>query len=133
MIFVDDSKATNTAATCSAIAGIQNGRNLVLIAGGQGKNQDFAVLRNPIARFCKQVILIGEASSEIAGALSPNTAVSHANSMSDAVGQAMATASSGDAVLLSPACASFDMFESYEERGRAFQASVAAMTGGTSS
>ena len=133
VIFVDDSKATNTAATCSAIAGIQNGRNLVLIAGGQGKNQDFAVLRDPIARFCKQVILIGEASSDIAGALSPNTAVSHANSMSDAVGQAMATASSGDAVLLSPACASFDMFESYEERGRAFQASVAAMTGGTSS
>ena len=133
VIFVDDSKATNTAATCSAIAGIKNGRNLVLIAGGQGKNQDFSVLRDPITRFCKQVILMGEAASEIAGALSPNTVVTRANSMSEAVDQAMVAASSGDAVLLSPACASFDMFENYEERGRAFQASITAMIGGTTS
>ncbi|MCH1554209.1 MAG: UDP-N-acetylmuramoyl-L-alanine--D-glutamate ligase [Luminiphilus sp.] len=130
VVFVDDSKATNAAATFAAIAGIQNGRNLVLIAGGQGKNQDFSVLRDPIARFCKHVILMGEASSEIGDALPPNAVVTLANSMSEAVEQAMAAASSGDAVLLSPACASFDMFDNYEERGRAFQASVTAMTEG---
>ena len=122
--FVDDSKATNTVATCSALKGIQRGQNLILIAGGQSKGQDFAPLRDPVRRYCKRVILIGEAASEIASALASSTDCHYANGMDEALELAMASAESGDVVLLSPACASFDMFENYEARGLVFQEAV---------
>lgn len=117
--FFDDSKGTNVGATVAALSGFT--RPAILIAGGDGKGQDFAPLAAPVAARARAVVLIGRDADQIATALR-NTGVPllRATSMEDAVVQAHAAAHAGDAVLLSPACASFDMFRNYEHRAQVF-------------
>ena len=96
----------------------------VLIAGGEGKGADFAPLRSAVKRTARAVVLIGRDAGLIAQALDGEVPLLEATSMQDAVARAAAIARPGDTVLLSPACASFDMFESYEHRGRVFAEAV---------
>lgn len=124
--YYEDSKGTNVGATLAAIEGLP-GEKVVLIAGGQGKGQDFSPLRDAVANRARAVVLIGEDAPLLAQTLERTTALSHAASMEEAVVQAAALAQPGDSVLLSPACASFDMFRNYVERGERF---VAAVKGG---
>jgi len=115
----NDSKATNVGAAQAAINGLSE-NNLILIAGGQGKGQDFTPLRNTVSGKVKKVILIGEDGQLIDDALKGVTDTQYASDMQQAVKFAADAANSGDVILLSPACASFDMFSSYEERGQYF-------------
>ncbi len=125
VLFVNDSKGTTVAATLAALEGI--GRPAVLIAGGDGKGQDFAPLRAGVEAHCRAVVLFGRDAPRVAAALSGATpAVEFASSLETAVARAIARARPGDAVLLSPACASLDMFRDYAERGERFKAAVAA-------
>jgi len=125
VLFVNDSKGTTVAATLAALEGI--GRPAVLIAGGEGKGQDFAPLKPAVEVHCRAVILLGRDAPAIAAALSGSTpAVEFAPALEVAVARAVARAQPGDAVLLSPACASLDMFRDYVERGERFKAAVAA-------
>jgi UDP-N-acetylmuramoylalanine--D-glutamate ligase len=121
--FIDDSKGTNVGATVAALEGL--GRPVVLIAGGQGKGQDFSPLASVVARRARAVVLIGVDGSAIACRLRqtgvPCIAV---DGMQAAVRQAMEFAQPGDAVLLSPACASLDMFRNYAHRGQVFVTEV---------
>ncbi|MDM8569352.1 UDP-N-acetylmuramoyl-L-alanine--D-glutamate ligase [Thiotrichales bacterium HSG1] len=118
--FFNDSKGTNVGATIAAIQGLT--RKSVLIAGGDGKGADFTPLRDVVAKHCNAVVLIGKDAPLLAKVLSVPTY--YANGMDDAVQQAITLANSGDAVLLSPACASFDMFTNYEHRGQIFENAV---------
>ena len=131
--FFDDSKGTNVGATVAALQGLSghDGRKLVLILGGVGKDQDFSPLQQPIARHARAVVLIGRDAGLIASALQSTSqalpvspALHHAASMAEAVFIAARLARSGDAVLLSPACASFDMFDDYKHRAAVFCAAV---------
>jgi UDP-N-acetylmuramoylalanine--D-glutamate ligase len=115
----NDSKATNVGATEAAINGI-NTNNLILIAGGQGKGQDFLPLKEPVREKVKAVILLGEDGQHIGEFLNEVTNVHYVASMQEAVQLAAELACPGDVVLLSPACASFDMFTGYEDRGQQF-------------
>lgn len=124
----NDSKGTNVGATISAIRGLQE--PLVLIAGGQGKGADFSPLREAIQKKVHSVVLIGEDAQLIAKALQGVTKIVFAHDMEDAVGKAAAMARPGDSVLLSPACASFDMYTGYEARGEAFISAVHGLAGG---
>jgi UDP-N-acetylmuramoylalanine--D-glutamate ligase len=122
----DDSKGTNVGSTVAALAGLaQGGTKVVLIAGGEGKGQDFSPLKRAVARSARALVLIGRDAplieSAVAGADVP---VLHAESMDQAVTLAGEAARPGDAVLLSPACASFDMFRNYKHRGEAFRLAV---------
>lgn len=124
--FVDDSKATNPAAALAALAAYDR---VVLIAGGRNKGLDLGVLANAADRLVA-VVAIGEAADEIRAAFAgTGIPVGAAASMHDAVGTALTLAGEGDVVLLSPACASFDWYSDYAERGRDFAAAVAARTG----
>ncbi len=114
----NDSKATNVGAALAAIQGFEG--PLVLIAGGQGKGADFSELAAGLDARVRQVILLGEAADEIEAALKGRMQVSRAADMTEAVQLAAAHAQSGDTVLLSPACASFDMFTGYQQRGEQF-------------
>jgi UDP-N-acetylmuramoylalanine--D-glutamate ligase len=118
--YVNDSKGTNVGATLAALNGLAAGRNIVLIAGGQGKGADFNQLRSAVASHCKAVILLGEDAEKMQVALQDHAPVSRAASMEEAVSAAASQSSAGDVVLLSPACASFDMFTGYVERGEIF-------------
>lgn len=124
----DDSKGTNVGATVAALNGLGNevqGRRLVLMAGGVGKDQDFAPLAEPVARFARAVVLFGRDAPQIEQALvSSGVALLHAASLQEAVAMAAAQAQSGDLVLFSPACASFDMFDNYIHRAKMFVAAV---------
>jgi UDP-N-acetylmuramoylalanine--D-glutamate ligase len=120
--WIDDSKGTNVGATVAAIEGLD--APLVLIAGGEGKGQDFAPLGAACEGKVRQAVLIGRDAPLIAAALEGRCPVCFAGSMAEAVGIAAACARPGDTVLLSPACASFDMFRDYAERGEAFAAAV---------
>ena len=123
--FFDDSKGTNVGATVAALHGLGAERKLVLILGGEGKGQDFSPLAEPVARYARAVLLIGRDAPLIRQALvASGTPLLDASSMEDAVIQAQQQARSGDAVLLSPACASFDMFQDYAHRARCFVAAV---------
>jgi UDP-N-acetylmuramoylalanine--D-glutamate ligase len=126
VLFFDDSKGTNVGATVAALAGI--GRPAVLIAGGEGKGQDFAPLAPAVAAHARAVVLIGRDGPAIGRALAgcgvPTLA---AATLPAAVELAFGVAQRGDAVLLSPACASFDMFRSYEHRAEVFVAAVRAL------
>jgi UDP-N-acetylmuramoylalanine--D-glutamate ligase len=125
VLFVNDSKATTVAATQAALEGI--GRPAVLIAGGDGKGQDFAPLKVEVSAHCRAVILLGRDAPAIAAALSGiDGTVEFAPTLEVAVARAIARSRPGDAVLLSPACASLDMFRDYVERGDRFKAAVAA-------
>jgi UDP-N-acetylmuramoylalanine--D-glutamate ligase len=128
----DDSKGTNVGATLAAIAGLAPTRpsgRLVLILGGQGKGQEFAPLRAALAAHGRGAVLIGEAADAIAAAIGDAVPCQRAADMSGAVTAAAALARPGDGVLLSPACASFDMFSGYAARGAAFACAVQALTG----
>ena len=118
----NDSKATNVGASVAAITGMPG--NVVLIAGGQGKGQDFSPLKEAIEKRCRAVVLMGEDAPLIKGALEDCVPVYCVSSLSDAVEQAKIIAQSGDSVLLSPACASFDMFSGFEDRGKQYAAAV---------
>jgi UDP-N-acetylmuramoylalanine--D-glutamate ligase len=123
--FFDDSKGTNVGATVAALTGLGTERKLVVILGGQGKGQDFAPLATPVARYTRAAVLIGEDAQAIEAALEGSGAVClKAADMAEAVKLAQARAHSGDAVLMSPACASFDMFKNYEHRAQVFRAAV---------
>jgi UDP-N-acetylmuramoylalanine--D-glutamate ligase len=103
-------------------------RTLVLILGGQGKGQDFSPLAAPVARYARAVVLIGEDAQAMVKALDgTNVACLHAGSMHEAVQLASSRAHAGDAVLMSPACASFDMFKNYGHRAEVFRAAVAEL------
>ncbi len=117
--FYDDSKGTNVGATVAALGGL--GKRCVLIAGGEGKGQDFSPLAGPVRAHASAVVLIGRDREEIAAALAPTgVRLLRADSLQAAVAMAHAAASPGTGVLLSPACASFDMFRSYVHRGEEF-------------
>jgi UDP-N-acetylmuramoylalanine--D-glutamate ligase len=124
--FYDDSKGTNVGATVAALEGFRN--PVVLIAGGDGKQQDFAPLAPAVKAHARAAILIGRDAGTIRDALATSgAALDRAVSMEAAVEKAFAAAKPGDAVLLSPACASFDMFRNYKHRGEAFAAAVRAL------
>jgi len=117
--FIEDSKGTNVGATVAALDGLQE--RAVLIAGGLGKGQDFSPLVKPVREHARAVVLIGRDAQAIEQALAPaGVPMEHAGSMREAVERAFALASEGDAVLLSPACASMDMFRNYGHRGQCF-------------
>ena len=121
--FYDDSKGTNVGATAAALDGFA--RPVVLIAGGDGKGQDFSPLRAPVARRARAVVLIGRDRESIAAVLDGcGVPVLRAADMEEAVQRALTAARSGDAVLLSPACASWDMFKDYGHRGEVYAAAV---------
>ena len=125
--YVNDSKGTNVGACVAAIEGLQNGRNVVLIAGGIGKQQDFSPLHGPVDRHVHTVVLIGADAPAVAAALPTTVRCLHADDLSHAVREAKSVAVAGDCVLLSPACASFDMFENYAARGESFRRAVQEM------
>jgi len=119
--YFDDSKGTNVGATVAALAGLGADRRLVLILGGEGKGQDFSPLADPVARYARAVVLIGRDAPLIRQALQGlQIELLDAASMTEAVSLAAGQARSGDAVLMSPACASFDMFDNYEHRAQVF-------------
>jgi UDP-N-acetylmuramoylalanine--D-glutamate ligase len=149
--YFDDSKGTNVGATVAALQGLggqlaaqdshlprrrregssvadaddQSGRKIVLIAGGDGKGQDFAPLKDAVASFARAAVLIGRDGPAIAAAIDGcGVPVLTASDLDDAVRQSAAAARPGDAVLLSPACASFDMFRNYEHRAQVFVEAV---------
>ncbi len=124
----NDSKATNVGATVTALQGMP-GDKVVLIAGGQSKGADFSPLSTIIEARARAAVLIGEDAPLIEQALQGNVPVLHADSMEAAVAAAAEVAEAGDCVLLSPACASFDMFANYEARGDAFVAAVKGLGG----
>jgi UDP-N-acetylmuramoylalanine--D-glutamate ligase len=125
--YVDDSKGTNVGATVAALNGLgsnESGRRIWLIAGGEGKGQDFSPLREPALRFVKGAFLIGKDGAAIAEALGSDIHSSNCGDLKSAVQAAAAQAISGDLVLLSPACASLDQFRDYVERAQVFAAEV---------
>jgi UDP-N-acetylmuramoylalanine--D-glutamate ligase len=127
--FYDDSKGTNVGATVAALNGLS--RTVVLIAGGDGKGQDFSPLAEPVARYARAVVLIGRDAKNIGTALERCGVPLHfAANMEEAVRQAFALSKQGDAVLLSPACASLDMFRNYVHRSEVFVAAVRALSEG---
>jgi UDP-N-acetylmuramoylalanine--D-glutamate ligase len=123
--FFDDSKGTNVGATVAALKGLGADRRVVVILGGEGKGQDFMPLADPVSRFARAVVLIGRDAPLIRVALQETTVALHdAADMPCAVSLAAQLAQSGDAVLMSPACASFDMFDHYEHRAAVFVQAV---------
>ncbi|MFT3741979.1 MAG: UDP-N-acetylmuramoyl-L-alanine--D-glutamate ligase [Gammaproteobacteria bacterium] len=125
----NDSKATNVGAAKAAIEGLGadiNGK-LIVIAGGMGKNADFTPLRSALTRYVRQLILIGQDAPLMEAAFEGCVAMIRADSLQQAVEQAHHTAQTGDAVLLAPACASFDMFKNFEDRGEVFMNLVRAL------
>jgi UDP-N-acetylmuramoylalanine--D-glutamate ligase len=116
--YVDDSKGTNVGATLAALNGLAG--PLVLIAGGLSKGQDFSPLAGGARGKVRAAVLIGAAAGELAHVLAPVCATARAGNMDEAVARAAALAQRGDTVLLSPACASQDMFRDYRERGERF-------------
>jgi UDP-N-acetylmuramoylalanine--D-glutamate ligase len=129
--FYDDSKGTNVGATYAALQGLvgaNDSKKIVLIAGGDGKGQDFSPLAEIVAKNARAVVLIGRDAPQIEAALSgTKVTLIKVESLEAAVKQAYRLAISGDAVLLSPACASFDMFRNYVHRAEVFVQSVKAL------
>jgi UDP-N-acetylmuramoylalanine--D-glutamate ligase len=125
--YINDSKGTNVGATVAALNGLGNneaGKKIWLIAGGDGKGQDFSPLREPALRFVKGAFLIGKDAERIAEVLSDHVPCSISETLRAAVQEASAQAQSGDMVLLSPACASFDQFRDYIDRAEVFVSEV---------
>lgn len=128
--YYDDSKATNVGAALAAIEGLGadiDGK-LVLVAGGDGKGADFSGLKAPVAAHCRAVVLLGRDAELIADVLGDDVPLVRVKTLDEAVEQCAALAQPGDAVLLSPACASLDMFKNYEERGRLFAQAVEGLS-----
>ena len=119
--FINDSKGTNTGAVAKSLEGFED---IILIMGGMDKGSDFTRLQKLIKKKVKLLVLIGEAQEKISTALGRSTETICANSLEDAVKQCLSRARPGDVVLLSPGCASFDMFQDFEDRGRKFKEAV---------
>jgi UDP-N-acetylmuramoylalanine--D-glutamate ligase len=123
--YFDDSKGTNVGATVAALQGLGAERKLVVILGGEGKGQDFSPLAAPVSRFARAAVLIGRDAPQIRAALErTGVPLLDAGTMPEAVTVASQQARPGDAVLMSPACASFDMFRNYPHRAEVFCAAV---------
>jgi len=123
--YFDDSKGTNVGATVAAVTGLGAERRLVVILGGEGKGQDFAPLAAPIARYARAVILLGRDADRIRTQIQDcGIPIAPVDDMTAAVQKAQTLAQPGDAVLLSPACASFDMFRNYAHRAQVFVQAV---------
>ena len=123
--YFDDSKGTNVGATVAALVGLGSERKLVVILGGDGKGQDFGPLAAPVARYARAAVLIGRDAPLIRAVLEPQgVPLLDAGTMEEAVRLATQRAHAGDAVLMSPACASFDMFRNYPHRAEVFRAAV---------
>ena len=121
--FYDDSKGTNVGATVAALNGMA--QTVVLIAGGDGKGQDFSPLQQPVAQHARAVVLIGRDAEKIAAALNGCDVPLHrAKTMEEAVQKSFSLVQTGDVVLMSPACASFDMFKNYAHRAEVFVAAI---------
>ncbi len=126
--YFDDSKGTNVGATLAAILGLGAQRKLVVILGGDGKGQDFSPLADAVARCARAVVLIGRDAPLIRAALADTgVPMADAANLPEAVLQARQRAHAGDAVLLSPGCASFDMFKDYVHRAQVFVETVHGM------
>ena len=128
--WINDSKATNVGAAQAAIDGMGREHALVLIAGGRGKGGDFKSLSRSVSAHCKAVLLIGETAAQLEADLADAAPLQRCDSLEQAVAVAASLAEAGDCVLLSPACASFDMFRDYTQRGEAFAAAVHDLPGG---
>jgi UDP-N-acetylmuramoylalanine--D-glutamate ligase len=128
--YYDDSKATNVGAALAAIDGLvaDIAGKLVLIAGGDGKGADFSALRGPVGKFCRAVVLLGRDAERLAAALDGAAPLLRVSSLQEAVQRCAELAQTGDVVLLSPACASLDMFKNFEERGRLFALAVEGLS-----
>lgn len=130
--WINDSKATNIGSTLAAINGLaptlstigESKQCLILIAGGDGKGADFTLLAKPLAQFVSHVITLGKDGNKIAEVVNEAIKVSQVSSLTEAVQVAKARANKGDVVLLSPACASLDMFKNFIDRGEQFMAAV---------
>jgi len=127
--WINDSKGTNIGATISAISGLGGAMQgkIVLIAGGQGKGADFRELRASMTDYVRSVVLIGEDADKLELALSDVVGISRATTLEDAALKARQVAEPGDVVLLSPACASLDMFKDFNHRGEVFAAVVGTL------
>jgi UDP-N-acetylmuramoylalanine--D-glutamate ligase len=125
----NDSKATNIGAAQAAIEGLgaEIKGKTVVIAGGLGKDADFRLLRDTVQRYARALVLIGKDAPLIEAALTGSTAIYQATSLEQAVALARQQAHAGDAVILAPACASFDMFDNFEHRGETFMSLVRAL------
>jgi UDP-N-acetylmuramoylalanine--D-glutamate ligase len=129
VVYYDDSKGTNVGATVAALNGL--GRTAVIILGGEGKGQDFTPLQSVLTKHARVAVLIGRDAAKIAEALKETgVPLIHARDMQEAVRISAAEAIEGDAVLMSPACASFDMFKNYAHRAEVFVAAVRALEAG---
>jgi UDP-N-acetylmuramoylalanine--D-glutamate ligase len=123
--YFDDSKGTNVGATLAALEGLGHDRKLVLILGGDAKSQDFTPLIEPINRFARAVILLGRDADWIEKSMAlSKVKLIRVQNMHEAVRVASLNAQSSDAVLLSPACSSLDMFKNYAHRGQVFLEAV---------
>jgi UDP-N-acetylmuramoylalanine--D-glutamate ligase len=122
--FFDDSKGTNVGATVAALKGLGAERRIVAILGGDGKGQDFTPLVDPLSRFSRAVVLIGRDAPLIRSVVQDHVPLHDAADLPTAVGLAAQLAQTGDAVLMSPACASFDMFDDYVHRADVFVQAV---------
>ena len=126
--YIDDSKGTNVGATVAALQGLGADRRIVVILGGDGKGQDFSPLLAPVAQHVRAAVLIGRDAAVIREALQgADVALQDAADLAEAVKCCAELAQAGDAVLLSPACASLDMFRNYEHRAEVFRQAVAEL------
>lgn len=125
--WVNDSKGTNIGATLSALISIGVDAPVILLAGGQGKGQDFSALAEPLQRYAKALIVFGEDGQQIASEVAGSVTTHQVTHLAEAVTLANQLAVSGDVVLLSPACASFDQFKNYADRGEQFTHLVATV------
>ena len=130
--YINDSKATNVGATRAALIGLgeireTNAPHIILIAGGDGKGADFGPLAEVVAQFAKAVVLIGRDGPRLEAVLNEGVSRHQASTMAEAVTLAAGLADSGDLVLLSPACASFDMYDNFSARGEDFSPCVEAL------
>ncbi|MBF8274521.1 MAG: UDP-N-acetylmuramoylalanine--D-glutamate ligase [Magnetococcales bacterium] len=123
--FYNDSKGTNVGAVVESLASFD--RPLVLIAGGRAKKTDFSSLTQAASQRLRATVVIGESAKDIEAVLAGVAPVAHAGSMKEAVAKSLELAQPGDVVLLSPACASFDMFKNFEDRGHQFSEAVHAL------
>ncbi len=119
--YINDSKATNLDSTITALKSFEKGRNIWLILGGRDKGASYEVLLPYLQEHCKRVLSIGESMDKIERELKGQFPITRCDTLEKAVAYAAAQASVGDVVLLSPACASFDQFKDYEERGKVFK------------
>lgn len=126
--YYNDSKGTNVGAAVAAVEGLSaTAKKVILIAGGDAKGADFSPLLPVLRQFVSAVVVIGDASDQFVKLCGEEVPVVCAKSMEQAVVEAAMLAQKGDAVLLSPACASFDMFDNYQHRGDVFCAAVSLL------